>query len=151
MAASKQGKVWGSTELITLVPGVVEMHRIEANKGGVCSKHSHQSKTNGFYVESGRLLIREWQNSYDLVDETILEPGDYCTVPPGVYHQFEVLEDCVAFELYYANLVTDDIVRESVGFNKPKPPMTTTSTASVSTQASTPDMNSMLEFYSKIG
>lgn len=118
MAASKQGKVWGSTELITLVPGVVEMHRIEANKGGVCSKHAHQSKTNGFYVESGRLLIREWQNAYDLVDETILDPGDYCTVPPGVYHQFEVLEDCVAFELYYANLVTDDIVRESVGFNK---------------------------------
>ena len=107
----KQGKVWGQTELIALVPGVLEFHRIEASKGGVCSKH-------GFYVETGRLLIREWQNRYDLVDETILEAGDYCIVPPGVYHQFEVLEDCVAFELYYAELVGDDIVRETVGFKQ---------------------------------
>ena len=116
--ANVQGKVWGKTELVALVPGVLEFHRIEAKVGGVCSKHAHQSKTNGFFVESGRLLIREWQNAYDLVDETILEAGDYCTVPPGVYHQFEVLEDCVAFELYYAELLSDDIVRESVGFAK---------------------------------
>jgi quercetin dioxygenase-like cupin family protein len=112
----KQGKVWGETELVALVPGVLEFHRIEARKGGVCSKHAHQSKTNGFFVESGRLLIREWQNAYDLVDETILNAGEYCIVPPGVYHQFEVLEDCVAFELYYAELIGDDIVRETVGF-----------------------------------
>lgn len=112
----KQGKIWGRTELVHLVPGVVEFHRIEAVKGGVCSKHAHQSKTNAFFVESGKLLIREWQNRYDLVDETILGPGDVCQVPPGVMHQFEVLEDCVAFELYYAELLHDDIVRESVGF-----------------------------------
>ena len=118
MAVTKQGKIWGSTELIALVPGVVELHRIEANKGGVCSKHAHQSKTNGFYVESGRMLIREWQRDYDLVDETILEPGDFCTVPPGVFHQFEVLEDCIAFELYYSELLGADIVRETVGFKQ---------------------------------
>ena len=114
----RQGKIWGSTELVALVPGVLEFHRIEAVRGGVCSKHAHQSKTNGFYVEEGKLLIREWQNAYNLVDETILGPGDYCIVPPGVFHQFEVLEDCIAFELYYAELIGDDIVRESVGFKQ---------------------------------
>ena len=114
----KQGKIWGETKLVHLVPGVLEFHRIEAVKGGVCSKHAHQSKTNGFFVESGKLLIREWQQRYDLVDETILGPGDYCTVPPGIFHQFEVLEDVVAFELYYAELLGDDIVRESVGFRQ---------------------------------
>lgn len=116
MAVTKAGKVWGTTELIALVPGVVEFHRIETRKGGVCSKHAHQSKTNGFFVESGKLLIRVWQKAYDLVDETILEAGDYMAVPPGVQHQFECLEDAVAFELYYAQLVGDDIVRESVGY-----------------------------------
>jgi len=35
-----------------------------------------------------------------------------------VYHQFEVLEDCLAFELYYSELIGDDIVRESVGFKQ---------------------------------
>lgn len=114
----KSGKVWGETKLIQLVPGVLEFHRIETKKGGVCSKHAHQSKTNGFFVEKGKLLIRVWQKSYDLVDETILGPGDYCAVPPGVYHQFEALEDSIAFELYYAQLIGDDIIRESVGFQK---------------------------------
>lgn len=118
MAVTKSGKVWGSTELIALVPGVVELHRIEAHKGGVCSKHAHQSKTNGFYVESGKLLIRVWQKAYDLCDETVLEAGDYMSVSPGIQHQFEVIEDCVAFELYYAQLIGDDIIRESVGFNR---------------------------------
>jgi len=112
------GKIWGKTELITLVPGVLEFHRIEAKAGGVCSKHAHQSKTNGFFVESGKLLIRVWQKSYDLVDETILGPGDYCYVAPGIQHQFEALEDTVAFELYYAQLIGDDIIRETAGFSK---------------------------------
>ena len=116
--AQRQGKIWGETVLVAHIPGVLEFHRIEAVKGGVCSKHAHQSKTNGFFVESGKLLIREWQQRYDLVDETILGPGDYCTVPPGIFHQFEVLEDVVAFELYYAELLGDDIVRESVGFRQ---------------------------------
>lgn len=122
--ARTRGKIWGKTELVHLVPGVLEFHRIEAKAGGVCSKHAHQSKTNGFFVESGKLLIREWQNAYDLVDETILEAGDYTTVPPGVFHQFEVIEDCIAFELYYAELIGDDILRESVGFMEVTDPAT---------------------------
>lgn len=54
--------------------------------------------TNGmvFFVESGKLLIRVWQNDYDLVDETVLGPGEYTKVKPGVQHQFECLEDAVA-------------------------------------------------------
>ena len=72
---SKSGKVWGMTELVE-ANGALEFHRIEMNKGGVCSKHLHEFKWNGFFCESGRLLIRVWQNDYDLVDETILEAGD---------------------------------------------------------------------------
>ena len=112
----KQGKVWGKTELITLIPGVLEFHRIEIASGGTCSKHLHQSKTNGFFVESGVLEIRVWQNDYKLVDKTILHPGEYTSVPPGVYHQFVALKPTVAFELYYAELKSDDIKRETVGY-----------------------------------
>ena len=85
--------------------------------GGICSKHLHEFKWNGFYVESGRMLIRVWQNDYDLVDETILELGMYTKVKPGVYHQFECLEDGVAFELYWAEFNHNDIIRETVGTN----------------------------------
>jgi hypothetical protein len=34
------GKVWGQTELVE-ANGALEFHRIDMNKGGVCSKHKH--------------------------------------------------------------------------------------------------------------
>lgn len=112
-----EGKIWGTTELLE-ANGVLEFHRIEANAGGVCSKHKHNHKWNGFFVESGRLLIRTWKKDYDLVDETILSAGQYTKVAPGQYHQFEALEDTVAFELYWAEFDHTDIERESTGFRK---------------------------------
>jgi mannose-6-phosphate isomerase-like protein (cupin superfamily) len=111
------GKVWGNTELLE-ANGVLEFHRIEARQGGVCSKHCHRHKWNGFFVESGRLLVRVWKKDYDLVDETILHPGQYTKVAPGEYHQFEALEDTIAFELYWAEFDHNDIERETAGFNR---------------------------------
>ena len=112
------GKVWGKTQLIH-ANAACEMHRLEAKTGADCSKHCHEHKWNGFFVESGVLMIRVWKNDYDLVDETILEVGDWTTVKPGEYHQFVCIKDCVAIELYWAAaLETDDIVRETVGSAK---------------------------------
>ena len=111
------GKIWGQTELIHK-NGVLEFHRIDYKKGGVCSKHKHSYKWNGFYVVSGKMKISVWQKDYDLIDETILGPGDFTAVKPGLYHKFEGLEDGVAFELYWANFQHNDIQRESVGHIK---------------------------------
>ena len=111
----KAGKVWGSTELIH-ANGVLEFHRIEYKAGYKCSEHEHQYKWNGFFVESGRMLVRVWQAAQQgLVDETILEAGAFTQVKPGKVHQFEGLEDGVAFELYWAEFNHDDIVRRTVG------------------------------------
>lgn len=49
---NKAGKIWGETSLIE-ANGVLEFHRIQMEKGGVCSKHLHSFKWNGFYVEAG--------------------------------------------------------------------------------------------------
>ena len=95
----KAGKIWGETELI-LANNALEFHRIDYKKGGVCSKHLHEWKWNGFYCMSGQLKIKVWQKDYDLVDETILSSGDFTAVKPGLYHSFECIEDGVAFELY---------------------------------------------------
>ena len=110
----KAGKVWGNTELIH-ANGVLEFHRIEFNKGYKCSEHEHRFKWNGFYVESGQMLVRVWQDDQGLVDETILNAGDFTQVKPGKIHQFEGLEDGVAFELYWAEFNHDDIVRRTSG------------------------------------
>jgi len=110
----KAGKIWGNTELIH-ANGVLEFHRIEYKAGYKCSEHEHQFKWNGFFVESGKMLVRVWQDDQGLVDETILEAGDFTQVKPGKIHQFEGLEDGVAFELYWAEFNHDDIVRRTSG------------------------------------
>ena len=63
------------------------------------------------------MLVRVWQDGDQdgLVDETILEAGDFTQVKPGKVHQFEGLEDGVAFELYWAEFNHNDIVRRTVG------------------------------------
>ena len=62
----KAGKVWGTTELIE-ANGALELHRIEMEAGGVCSKHLHRYKWNGFYVMSGEMKIRVWSGvAYEL-------------------------------------------------------------------------------------
>lgn len=109
------GKVWGKTQPL-VINNVVEFHRIDVKKGGVCSKHKHTHKINAFYVQQGKLLIKVWKNSYDLVDETVLNAGDFTQVDPGEFHQFEALEDTLAYELYWtATLDPNDIQRENVG------------------------------------
>ena len=76
----KAGKIWGQTELIH-ANGVLEFHRIEYKKGFKCSEHLHQYKWNGFFVESGQMIVRVWQDDQDgLVDETILNAGDFTQV-----------------------------------------------------------------------
>jgi mannose-6-phosphate isomerase-like protein (cupin superfamily) len=109
------GKIWGTTKLLESNSSL-EFHRITVVAGARCSQHLHQHKWNGFFVESGSLLIRVWRNDYDLVDETVLTAGEYTRVAPGEYHQFEALADTVAFEIYWTDSVqSDDIVRRTVG------------------------------------
>lgn len=108
------GKVWGETSAL-FNKNNVEIHRIEANAGGYCSKHKHEHKANAFFVESGLLRIEVWQNDYDLVDTTYLERGNMLTVPAGVYHRFVAEEDTVAYEIYWVELDAKDIVREDHG------------------------------------
>jgi mannose-6-phosphate isomerase-like protein (cupin superfamily) len=113
--STKSGKIWGSTELIH-ANGVLEFHRIEYRAGYKCSEHWHKTKWNGFYVESGRMLVRVWQDDQDgLVDETVLEAGDFTQVKPGKIHQFEGIEDGIAFELYWAEFDHNDIERRTIG------------------------------------
>ena len=57
----KSGKIWGNTELIH-ANGVLEFHRIEFKAGYKCSEHEHCYKWNGFFVESGKMIVRVWQD-----------------------------------------------------------------------------------------
>ena len=109
----KAGKAWGVTEAL-FNRNNVEMHRIEVDAGGFCSKHKHEHKWNMFYVEIGELEILTWKDG-GVIDCTVLKPGDNAAVPPGEFHQFRAITDVIAYEIYWVDLHADDIVRETVG------------------------------------
>ena len=112
-----QGKIWGKTQDI-FKNSNFEIHRIEAKRGGFCSKHKHKHKYNAFYIEKGKLKVTVYENDYDLVDETIISTGEMTTAKPGTFHRFEALEDTICYEIYWVQLNPNDIHREDVGGNK---------------------------------
>ena len=110
----KTGKVWGETVKILDTP-VAELHRISVKAGYRCSQHKHAHKWNGFFVESGVLEIHVKKSAYNLTDITVLRAGEFTSVTPGEEHFFLCKEDCVAFEIYYPSLLSEDIQRIDVG------------------------------------
>ena len=70
---NKAGKIWGETELI-LANNALEFHRIDFKEGGVCSKHLHEWKWNGFYcMTDGVAFELYWANfsHHDIVRESV--------------------------------------------------------------------------------
>lgn len=110
---AKAGKIWGLTEEIESNP-FMSFHRAEVKTGFRCSRHKHEFKWNGFFLESGSMVIRVYQPS-GTEDVTELRAGDYTAVAPGVEHRFESLEDCVLFEIYWPAVLSEDIVRADEG------------------------------------
>lgn len=109
----KQGKSWGHTTQVLKTP-FCEMHAIEINPWSRCSKHKHQYKSNLFYVTQGELLIKVYRDN--LVDETLLQAGEWTVVHPNEFHEFQTRsETCVALEVYYPEGIADDIVRLDQG------------------------------------
>lgn len=109
------GKAWGSTELMLKTP-LIEVHRLTIKPNARCSQHAHSFKWNAFVVMSGSLKIEVTKNDYDLVDVTELEAGDFTTVRPGEYHRFVSGDEPVmAFEIYYPETLSEDIIRKDCG------------------------------------
>ena len=111
----KEGKIWGTTTDLLKSPAV-EIHEIEIKPKAYCSLHKHQTKFKAFYVISGKLQIERWKNDYELVDTTLLMPGDFTIVPPGEYQMFTSLNESVrGLEIYWSELNHNDIIRKNSG------------------------------------
>lgn len=107
-----QGKVWGWTQRV-FRNEVVQVDRAFVRRGMRCSLHLHRHRSNMFFVESGRLLVRVHKDG--LVDEVTLLPGQQTTVRPGDKHEMEALDDALVLEVYSVCLGGEDIVRDNQG------------------------------------
>jgi len=116
-----RGKVWGDTNKI-FSKNNVEIHRIEINKGGYCSKHRHKTKYNMFYVEDGELIVTiyRYDANKNIEDITTLEKGEITYVEPGLFHKFSANIDTIVYEIYWTELESNDIERIQVGGIKNK-------------------------------
>jgi len=113
LTGSIQGKFWGSTRCF-FENSSSEIHYIEANKGGFCSRHYHKNKWNRFIILEGQLKITIYKNGGE--DITVIKDGMFSDVPPEVEHRFEALEDTKALEVYWTDeLDPKDIVRIDTG------------------------------------
>ena len=110
----KQGKVWGTTELIIKTESF-EVHRIEVKKGGYCSTHKHEYKHNMFFVECGLLKVHVFKKDYDLEDVTELGEREKTDIKPNENHYFEAATNVVAYEIYYTEPIGVDIIRKNHG------------------------------------
>jgi mannose-6-phosphate isomerase-like protein (cupin superfamily) len=108
------GKAWGKTAEVFATPAF-ELHRLEISGQHRCSRHYHQAKFNGLYVESGAIQVTVWQPE-GTVDYTVLTAGESIVVPPGVDHMFVgVAPKSLVFETYWTELSRGDIVRKNTG------------------------------------
>jgi mannose-6-phosphate isomerase-like protein (cupin superfamily) len=106
--------VWGFTSPI-FEEAAFAMHRLVVNGGHRCSRHYHRTKFNGFFVESGEIVVTVWQPE-GTTDMTLLKEGESLIVPPGVDHMFQgISPKSVVFETYWTELRADDIVRKNTG------------------------------------
>ena len=111
----RTGKIWGVTELMLKTP-FLEVHRLTILPNMQCSMHKHNFKHNCFIVVEGHLSIETKKLDYALTDVTELDPEDFTTVKPGEYHRFRSgPEGCTAFEMYYCEPLSEDIIRADVG------------------------------------
>jgi len=103
-------KLWGTTEDLVRTP-LCEIHRIRVLPGGFCSDHIHKHKWNAFAVLEGILDVEYAGASVSLTR------GDVVAVPPNVEHRFfnHSSKPVLALEVYYPEVLSEDIVRSNTG------------------------------------
>jgi len=77
-------------------------------KGKKCSWHYHKLKDETFYVQSGKILLKYYdEDDIAYAHEIILSPGDKFHIYRGLRHQMTALQDTELFEFSTQHLDED--------------------------------------------
>jgi quercetin dioxygenase-like cupin family protein len=78
--------------------------------GKKCSFHFHLLKTETFYCQKGKVLVRHGRSDdLNSAKEIILSVGDSFHVPIGLRHQMEAIEDSDLFEFSTTDYPEDSV------------------------------------------
>ena len=80
------------------------------NKNKRCSYHTHKLKSETFYLQSGRVILKYGETD-DLhkAKEITMFPGDKFDIPRGLRHQILAIEDSEMFEFSTQHFDEDSI------------------------------------------
>ena len=107
-------KPWGKEEVVEINDRYM-MKKLTMWKGHRCSLQYHKVKQETIYVLSGQLRILSGPTKDDLADR-VYGPGTYITIPPGLVHRMEAVEDCVYLEASTPEM--EDVVRLSDDYQR---------------------------------
>jgi mannose-6-phosphate isomerase len=100
-------KPWGREEIIETNDKYM-LKRLTMWAGHRCSLQYHNKKTETIYVISGAIKVILGA-SQDALEEKIYSVGDTLTIPAGLIHRMEGVEDAVYLEASTPEM--DDVVR----------------------------------------
>jgi mannose-6-phosphate isomerase len=100
-------KPWGREEVIE-INNKYMVKKLTMYAGHRCSLQYHNIKRETIYVLSGVLKIVQG-TSQDTLEEKLYRTGDSITIPTGVIHRMEGVEDAVYLESSTPEM--DDVVR----------------------------------------
>ncbi len=100
-------KPWGREEIVEINDKYM-VKKLTMWSGHRCSLQYHNNKRETIYVLSGVLKIIQG-TSQDALEEKLYLAGDTITIPPGLIHRMEALEDAVYLEASTPEV--DDVVR----------------------------------------
>ena len=100
-------KPWGREEVVEINEKYM-VKKLTMFAGHRCSLQYHNIKKETIYVLSGVLKIIQGK-SQDSLTEKLYRPGDTITIPPGLIHRMEGVEDSVYLEASTPEM--DDVVR----------------------------------------
>lgn len=100
-------KPWGREEVVEINDKYM-VKKLTMWAGHRCSLQYHNIKKETIYVLSGVLKIIQGVNQASL-EERLYRAGDTITIPPGLIHRMEGVEDAVYLEASTPEM--DDVVR----------------------------------------
>lgn len=104
-------KVWGKKTRIYSDDNT-EIDVLYLNKDSFCSLHSHNYKSNKFYVICGNVQIKTEYGT------EVLREGNIFTVDAPTIHQFRVLSDAIIIEVAYTKPQNSDKTDLIIGLFK---------------------------------
>lgn len=100
-------KPWGREEVVEINDKYM-VKKLTMWAGHRCSLQYHNIKKETIYVLSGVLKIIQG-STQDELEEKLYRAGDTITIPPGLIHRMEGVEDAVYLEASTPEM--DDVVR----------------------------------------